>query len=59
MVSVGLTGVACVLGLVVLDRLVAWGLPWLAPLLPNEFCGPDGWLMDTQNASGIFDRTAK
>jgi hypothetical protein len=59
MLSFAIAFVAAIVGLVVLDRLVMWVLPMIAPLLPNEFCGPDGWLMDTQQASGIFDRPTR
>ena len=50
---------AALIGLIVLDRLVAWVLPMIAPVLPNDYCGPDGWLMDTRQRSGIFDRPAR
>lgn len=46
-------------GLIVLDRVAMWVLPKIARFVPNEYCGPDGWLIDTQSASGIFDRTAR
>jgi len=59
MLSVGLIAVACVNGLLALDRIVGWALQWIAPILPRDYCGPDGWLVDTQQASGIFDRRAK
>ncbi len=59
MLGVGLIVVALVLGLIAFDRLVGWVLPVIGPFMPNDLCGPEGWLMDTQHASGIFDRPAK
>ncbi|MEM1301280.1 MAG: hypothetical protein AAGH17_01760 [Pseudomonadota bacterium] len=44
-------------GLFVFDRALSAALSWLAPLLPNDMCGPDGWLIDQKNRSGVFDRS--
>ncbi len=51
-----LVAVAAFGALFVLERVVAWTIPWIAPLLPNVFAGPDGWLLDTRRAKGVFDR---
>lgn len=58
MLSFGIGAVLVLFGLAVLDRAVAWALPYLAPVLPDDFCGPNGWLLDTQRGTGIFDRSA-
>ncbi|MBO6883026.1 MAG: hypothetical protein JJ869_05520 [Marivita sp.] len=34
-------------------------LPRLERLLPSDLIGPDGWLADTSNQSGIFDLPLK
>ncbi len=56
MLVVAMSAFAILAGLIALDRIVMWVLPLIAPSLPTDFCGPDGWLMDTRSASGIFDR---
>ncbi|MEL6957691.1 MAG: hypothetical protein AAGL89_01920 [Pseudomonadota bacterium] len=50
---------ACGVGLIALDRILQWVLPKIGHLLPNDYCGPDGWLTDTRAASGIFDRPVR
>ena len=59
MLIVGLTVVACVVGILAVDRIVSWVLPLVGPILPDVFCGPEGWFVDTQSESGIFDRTSR
>ncbi len=56
MLSFAVVIFAALIGLLALDRVIIWVLPLITPLLPDEFCGPDGWLIDTRQASGIFDR---
>lgn len=51
--------VSVVVGLVALDWVIARVLPIVAPFVPKDFCGPEGWLMDTEKASGIFDRPTR
>ena len=51
--------VVFVVGVLVLDQILQWVLPKIGHLLPNDCCGPDGWLTDTRAASGIFDRPAR
>ena len=46
----------CFIGIaIVIDRLFCWGLRLCAPFLPDDICGPDGWLVDTENRCGVFD----
>jgi hypothetical protein len=56
MLSFGFGVLIALVGLAVFERLVAWVLPYLVPVLPNDYCGPDGWFMDTKAQSGVFDR---
>ena len=44
------------IALFLLDRLLGFALRWLAPILPDEVAGHDGWLVDTHAGTGIFDR---
>ena len=44
-------------GCLILDRLIPWAVRRCAPLLPRDLVGPDGWLVDTRNGRGVFDRT--
>lgn len=44
----------------VLSVLMIWALglllrPWLVRILPDDLAGPDGWLIDTETGTGIFD----
>lgn len=50
-----LVGLALV-GLLILDRLITLTIRRLAPFLPRDFVGPDGWLMDTKEGTGVFDQ---
>ena len=59
MLNVVIFAVFGVVGLMVLDRILQWLLPKIGHLLPNEYCGPDGWLTDTRAKFGIFDRPAR
>lgn len=43
-------------GVVVFDRLIGWTMRAASPYLRNDFVGPDGWLIDTRSAQGVFDR---
>ena len=43
-----------VLALAVLMALTVL-MPWLAPFLPRDLSGPDGWFIDTEKGDGIFD----
>lgn len=55
-----LAAMACFFGAVlIVERLLCWVMRVTAPLLPNEFCGPDGWLLDTERHSGVFDPRAR
>ena len=56
MLSFGFGVLIALVGLAVFERLVAWVLPYLVPVLPNDYCGPDGWFMHTKAQSGVFDR---
>lgn len=47
---------SAVVGFIVLDRVIEWTIRCCAPVLPKDMVGPDGWLLDTRNATGIFDR---
>lgn len=51
-----LSGTLTFLALILLDRLMAYALDWLGPMLPDDACGPDGWLRDTRDQTGVFDR---
>lgn len=50
------TALAAIVGLIVFERTLGAALSWLEPYLPNDFAGPDGWLVDTKHRCGIFDR---
>jgi len=30
-------------------------MPFIAPFLPRDLSGPDGWFIDTERGDGIFD----
>jgi hypothetical protein len=47
---------SAMVGVLVLDRVIGWAIRCCAPVLPSDVVGPDGWLMDPRNATGIFDR---
>jgi hypothetical protein len=53
--SVLLYGLGAILGLLVLDRALPMILGLLKPILPDEICGPRGWLLDSENGRGVFD----
>lgn len=42
-----------------LEPLLFRLLPRLERLVPSDLIGPDGWLADTSNKSGIFDLPLK
>lgn len=42
-----------------LERLICWIVRLAAPILPNDVCGPEGWLIDTDRQCGVFDRIAR
>ena len=54
--SLALFGSASIAGLLMLDRVMPTILKALRPVLPNDVCGPDGWLVDLENGRGVFDR---
>jgi hypothetical protein len=56
MMQFALTLLAGVLALFVLERALTVVMRWLAPILPDEVAGYDGWLIDTRTGKGIFDR---
>lgn len=41
---------------IVLEKILRDGAHLFASILPNDVCGPDGWLVDTTRRCGIFDR---
>lgn len=43
-------------GCFVAEKVIVSATALFAPLLPDDICGPDGWLMDTQRGAGIFDK---
>ena len=47
--------IAAIAAFIVLERLIGVGMRWGAPLLPDDICGPDGWLVDTKARKGVFD----
>lgn len=55
-----LAGLAAFMTLLLLvERLVCWGVRLSGPLLPDDICGPEGWLIDTDRQCGVFDRVAR
>jgi len=38
-----------------LPMLALAARPLLTQLLPADFCGPDGWLIDTTTGRGVLD----
>ncbi|WP_323767570.1 hypothetical protein [Marinovum sp.] len=52
-----IAGLALGLGaaVMVVDQALLRTLPLLGRFLPDDVCGPDGWLIDTVNNTGIFD----
>lgn len=57
MLTLVIAAVLTIAGLFVLDRLILWILRIFAFALPNDVAGPDGWLLDTRHAKGVFDDT--
>lgn len=57
MLTLMVAAVATIAGLFALDRLIPWAMRSFASVLPNDVVGPDGWLLDTRDAKGVFDYT--
>jgi len=47
------------LGWLILEPVLFRLLPRLERLVPRDLIGPNGWLADTSNQSGIFDLPLK
>jgi hypothetical protein len=57
MLTMMIAVVLTIAGLFALDRLIPWVIRSFASVLPNDIVGPDGWLLDTRDARGVFDYT--
>lgn len=57
MLTLVIAAVLTIAGLFVLDRLIPWVMRSFASVLPNDIVGPEGWLLDTRDARGVFDYT--
>ena len=56
MLSVAMAVVAAIAAVFFLDVLIGRTMRLTARIWPNDFAGPDGWLVDTQRGAGVFDR---
>jgi hypothetical protein len=57
MLTLVVAAVSTIAGRFALDRLIPLVVRSLESVLPNDLVGPDGWLLDTREAKGVFDRT--
>ncbi len=46
---------AALLALYLTDTFLRKSLRLFAHFFPNDFAGPDGWLVDTRARKGVFD----
>lgn len=46
-------------GLILFEQALGLMLRRSADWLPDELCGPEGWLVDTTRRAGVFDRAAR
>ncbi|WP_425100528.1 hypothetical protein [Tropicibacter sp. S64] len=46
-------------GLLVLEQALGVLFRRAAGWLPDDLCGPEGWLVDTTRRAGVFDKTAR
>ncbi|MFZ5963653.1 hypothetical protein ACOXXX_11925 [Thalassococcus sp. BH17M4-6] len=44
------------IAVIAIDLMIGRAILWLSPILADDVAGPDGWLLDTQGAKGVFDR---
>lgn len=58
LVTIAMAFVVAAFAIVVVDRLIALLLQFFAPYLPDDLAGPDGWMLDTERGTGVFDRSS-
>lgn len=57
--SAAIVAVTLVVAAICLEYVLRTVLRAGTRILPNDICGPDGWLVDTTRRCGVFDRPSR
>ena len=57
--NVAIAVIALLVYWLVIEPVIRRLLPMCAGYLPDDMCGPGGWLIDTTGRGGIFDRPTR